>query len=113
MNDEIPKWLIDILEAIRHIDVHLNYQRDFIVYQNSITIQRAIERELEIIGEATSRIPKVESTIAISNGRRIVDLRNRIIHAYDAVDEFVVWSVIVKNLPVLKLEIEALLGSIS
>ncbi|MVM38710.1 DUF86 domain-containing protein [Spirosoma sp. HMF3257] len=109
MNDEVRKWLIDILEAIAHIDIHLGGQRDFIVYQNNITIQRAVERELEIIGEATNRILKVNDTIAISNARRIVDLRNRVIHAYDAVDEVIVWSVVMKSLPVLRQEIESVL----
>jgi len=64
-----------------------------------------VERELEIIGEATNRILKIDGSIAISNARRIVDLRNRVIHAYDAVDDVIVWSVVVKSLPGLKQEI--------
>ncbi|SOD89248.1 HepT-like ribonuclease domain-containing protein [Spirosoma fluviale] len=110
MNEDVRKWLVDILEAIDHIDVHLGGQRDFTIYQNSITIQRAVEREIEIIGEATNRILKVNDSIAISNARRIVDLRNRVIHAYDAVDEVIVWSVVIKSLPLLKQEIEHLLA---
>ena len=64
-----------------------------------------MERELEIIGEATNRILKIDGSIAISNARRIVDLRNRVIHAYDAVDDVIVWSIVVKSLPGLKQEI--------
>jgi len=64
-----------------------------------------VERELEIIGEATNRILKIDGSIAISNARRIVDLRNRVIHAYDAVDDVIVWSIVVKSLPGLKQEI--------
>ncbi|GAB3489615.1 hypothetical protein GCM10027341_00250 [Spirosoma knui] len=45
----------------------------------------------------------------ISNARRIVDLRNRVIHAYDAVDDVIVWSVVIKYLPALKVEIDQLL----
>jgi len=101
--------LLDILTAIDHIDIHLNGQRDFNLYQRSITIQRAVERKLEIIGEAINRIMKVDATVAISNARRIVDLRNRVIHAYDAVDELIVWSVVINNLPVLKQEVELLM----
>ena len=110
MSDEIRKWLADITAAIQHIDIHLGGKRDFAIYQSNITIQRAVERELEIIGEATNRIPKIDSTIAISNARRIVDLRNRVIHAYDAVDDVIVWSVVVKSLPMLNEEIERLLS---
>lgn len=81
MSEDVRKWLVDILEAIDHVDVHLGGQRNFTVYQGNITIQRAVEREIEIIGEATNRILKVNNSIAISNARRIVDLRNRVIHA--------------------------------
>lgn len=104
MSDEVRKWLLDILQAIAHVDIHLGGQRDFSMYQKNITIQRAVERELEIIGEATNRILKANNTITLSNARRIVDLRNGVIHAYDAVDEMIVWSVVVKYLPILKVE---------
>jgi len=110
MNDDVRKWLTDIVTAINNIDFHLGHKRDFTAYQANITIRRAVERELEIIGEATSRILKIDSTIAISNARRVVDLRNRVIHAYDAVDDIIVWSVIVSSLPTLKQEAEQLLS---
>ncbi len=79
------------------------------MYQTNITIRRAVERELEIIGEAMSRILKTDNTVSITNARRIVDLRNRVIYAYDAVDDVLVWSVVIKNLPVLKTEIDQLI----
>lgn len=79
------------------------------MYQTNITIRRAVERELEIIGEAMSRILKTDNTVSTTNARRIVDLRNRVIHAYDAVDDVLVWSVIIKNLPALKTEIDQLI----
>jgi len=34
---------------------------------------------------------------------------NRIIHAYDAVDDNMIWEIVVKHLPLLKKEVEALL----
>jgi uncharacterized protein with HEPN domain len=109
MSEEVHKWLVDIREAVDNIDVHLGGRRDFAVYQTNITIRRAVERELEIIGEAMSRILKTDNTVSITNARRIVDLRNRVIHAYDAVDNVLVWSVIIKNLPALKTEIDQLI----
>lgn len=110
MSEEVHKWLVDIREAVNNIDVHLGGRRDFAVYQTNITIRRAVERELEIIGEAMSRILKTNDTVSITNARRIVDLRNRVIHAYDAVDDVLVWSVIIKNLPALKTEIDQLIN---
>jgi uncharacterized protein with HEPN domain len=111
MSDEVRKHLYDILEAIENVDIHLNRQRNFNSYMGSLTIRRAIERELEIIGEATNRILKEAPEIQISHGRQIVDLRNRVIHAYDAVDELIIWKVINRDLPVLNDEIRKLLDS--
>ncbi|GAB3338675.1 hypothetical protein GCM10027299_50980 [Larkinella ripae] len=73
-------------------------------------LRRAVERELEIIGEATNSALRLAPTLAISNASRIVDTRNRIIHAYDAVNDTVVWSIVIKHLPVLNAEIVQLLN---
>ena len=110
MTDEIKKYLYDIMSAIENIDTHLNHERNFNLFLQSITIRRAVERELEIIGEATSRILKEDSNVSISYARQIVDLRNRVIHAYDSVDEIIIWKVIVRDLPLLQKEIVDLLG---
>ena len=56
-----------------------------------------------------SRILKENSEIQISNSRKIVDVRNRIIHGYDSVSDDVVWGIVIKNLPVLQKEVEILL----
>ena len=110
MDDEIKKYLFDILEAIKNIDIHLKHKRNFKLFSENITVRRAVERELEIIGEATSRILKENPLISITYARQIVDLRNRVIHAYDAVDEIILWKVIVKDLPILQKEMEELLN---
>ncbi len=65
--------------------------------------RRAVEREFEIIGEALNRIDRLEPPTAarISELRRIVDFRNRIIHGYDTVDDTVVRGIVEKRLPLL------------
>ena len=57
--------------------------------------RRAVERELEVIGEALSRLTMTDSGVAarISHLPRIVGFRNRIIHGYDAIDDATVWGV--------------------
>jgi len=70
-----------------------------------------VERELEIIGEAINRILKIDETIVISNARQIVNLRNKIIHAYDNIDDALIWSIIVNHLPELHKEVNAILLS--
>ncbi|MBL7719259.1 MAG: DUF86 domain-containing protein [Flavipsychrobacter sp.] len=84
-------------------------RRVFEEFAGNITMRRAVERELEIIGEATNNLLKMDSVPVISFAREIVPLRNRVIHAYDAVDETIVWKVVVKDIPLLQTEVEALL----
>ena len=69
-----------------------------------------VERELEIIGEAAKHILDMEPDIQIDDARKIVDLRNFVIHGYDKVDNVIIWGVVNKNLPKLKEQVEDLLG---
>jgi uncharacterized protein with HEPN domain len=111
MSDEIRKSLLDILQSIDVIEEYLGEKKDFTFYQSNRLIRDAVERRLEIIGEATNRILKLDSHVSITHARRIVDMRNKVIHAYDLVDNPTVWAVIVHDLPILKIEIVSLLGS--
>ncbi len=69
-------------------------------------LQDAVERNLEIIGEAMSKLLKIHPEISISNSGRIVDARNKIIHGYDEIENVQVWEVIINHLPRLKKEVE-------
>lgn len=110
MDNEIKAWLYDILNAIMEIESFFNDRpKNFINYQNDIRTKRAVERNIEIIGEALNRILKSDETIEIKNSRKIVDARNRIIHGYDSVSDDVVWGIVVRHLPILQIEIQNLL----
>lgn len=109
MQLEIKKYLFDIRESIESIEEYLGDKRDFNIYLADKMLRRAIEREFEIIGEAISRIEKLDSSIEISSKRQIISMRNRVIHGYDKIDNEIVWGIIVRHLPVLKNEIENLL----
>ena len=104
------KLLTDIVQAVLSIDEHLEGKRIFAEYKANKTKRRAVERELEIIGEAVNKLLKINPAIKISNARMIVDLRNKVIHAYDSVNDMVIWNVVVNHLPVLQAEIEKLLA---
>lgn len=106
---EIKKLLFDIVESINSIDEHLENRRFIEEYLNNKTKRRAVEREIEIIGEAMSKILKLDAEIKISFSRVIVDLRNKVIHAYDTVDDILIWKIIMKDLPVLLEEAKKLL----
>ena len=111
MDNDIKTWLYDILNAINEIECFFdeNKTMEFIKYQNDLRTKRAVERNIEIIGEALSRILKQDETIIISNSRKIVDTRNRIIHGYDSVSDDVIWGIVVKHLPILQAEVKTLL----
>lgn len=79
-------------------------------YQQNKLLRRGIEREIEIIGEATNKILIIDESIKIENARQIVDTRNWVIHGYDKVDDIVVWGIISNHLPKLQKEIEKLLN---
>ena len=110
MTVEQKKLLTDIIIGINSIDEHLEGRRILSEYLNNKTKRRAVERELEIIGEAVNKILKTDAKIAISYARQIVDLRNKVIHAYDNVNDIVVWSVVMDHLPMLKSEIQTLMN---
>lgn len=111
MQDDIKTWLYDILNAIMEIDSFMiEVESSFDLYINDLRTKRATERNIEIIGEAMNRILKASNEIEISYSRNIVDARNRIIHGYDSVSDILIWSIVTKYLPVLKLEVEKIVG---
>ncbi len=110
MNIKIKKYLFDIFESIKSIEMYLGDKRDFNIYLSDEMLRRAIERVFEIIGEAMSRIERISSNIDISSKKQIISMRNRVIHGYDKIDDEIMWGIIVRHLPVLKKEIEILIN---
>ena len=111
MDIDVKTWLYDILNAINEIEsFFIDVPKDFFIYQSDLKTKRAVERNIEIIGEAMNRILSQNNPFQLSNSRKIVDTRNRIIHGYDAVSDEIIWGIVIKHLPVLKSEIESLLG---
>lgn len=109
MGNEIKTWLTDIKAAIDEINQFLPEERNFNNFQKDLKTKRAIERNIEIIGEAVSRILRVNPEISISSARKIVDTRNRIVHGYDSVSEDIIWAIVIRDLPALDKEIKTLL----
>lgn len=110
MDIDTKTWLYDILNAITEIESFFtNIPKEFTAYQKDLKTRRAVERNVEIIGEAMNRILEHDSSTKLSNSRKIVDTRNRIIHGYDTVSDDIIWGIVINHLPVLKSEIELLL----
>jgi len=51
----------------------------------------------------------LDSAVKIDNARKIVDLRNWVIHGYDRIDDVIIWGIISKQLPLLKSQVDELL----
>ena len=80
MDDLIKKHLQDILTAIEEVESFFgNAPKVYDDFYSNLCLRRAVERNIEIIGEAMNRILKVDKDIAITNSRKIVDARNYII----------------------------------
>jgi uncharacterized protein with HEPN domain len=110
MDEEIKTWLYDILNSIIEIESYFaNIPERFDNYKSDIRTKRAVERNIEIIGEAVNRILKKDRNIQITNARKIVDTRNQISHGYDKVSDDVIWAIVINHLPKLKIEIDKLL----
>ncbi len=109
MEKEVQTWLEDIKQSIDEIEEFLPERRDFFEFKKDLKTRKAIERNIEIIGEAVNRILNVNPEIKITNARKIVDTRNRIIHGYDTVSEDIIWAIVSNDLKKLRQEIINLL----
>jgi uncharacterized protein with HEPN domain len=109
MNREVNKLLFDIHNAILKIEQYLANSQKFEDYQNNTMLQQAVERNIEIIGEAVNNLLKTDPNLPLSNARKIVNTRNKLIHGYDDIENSEIWAIIMKHLPILKEEVEKLL----
>jgi uncharacterized protein with HEPN domain len=88
MNEKLLKYLFDIKLPIEEIYSYFKIgPRHFDNYKQNSLLKRAIERNLEIIGEVLNRILKEDPDFPIENARRIIGLRNQIIHGYDSISD--------------------------
>lgn len=106
MDNRTKKWMMDILVSIADINEFIGSQNDFSSYEKNKMMKRAVERELEIIGEAVNRIKKADSNIELTYADKIIGLRNKVAHEYDVIDDAIIWDVVHLYLPGLKEEVD-------
>ncbi|MEE0990584.1 MAG: HepT-like ribonuclease domain-containing protein [Paludibacteraceae bacterium] len=112
MDEYIEKHLVDILNATIEVESYFtNAPKLFQNFQNDMLRQRAVERNVEIMGEAINRILKVDPNFELPNAKAIINTRNRVIHGYDSVTTEFLWSLIIKHIPALKQDVEKILSS--
>jgi uncharacterized protein with HEPN domain len=109
MQPKILKYILDIQSVIQEIEyIKSKTENNFKNFKSDIILKRAIERDLEIIGEAIRKIIELDKTIIISSAKNIIGLRNIISHAYDSVEPEMIWGIIQNNIPQLEVEIHEL-----
>jgi len=112
MDERIVKWLFDIKIGINEInDFFQKEEKNFTKYKSNLMLKRAVERNLEIIGEAVNRIITRDPTFKdkIPNAKAIISLRNQVIHAYDNISDENIWSILISHLPKLEENIYTLI----
>ncbi len=111
MRLEAKKYLFDIQRAALLINEFISGRR-YEDYCAGALLRSAVERQFEVIGEALAQLARLDETIAvrITEHRRIIAFRNILIHGYADVDDRIVWDIIETKLPVLRREVEELLG---
>lgn len=106
---DIRLFLADMLESIAKIERYTEGM-DFADFVENELVTDAVVRNLEVIGEAARQIPEeVRGRYPAIPWRRVVGLRNIVVHEYFAVDLEVVWAVVRENLPPLKQALQGML----
>lgn len=73
----------------------------------------AVIRNFEVIGEAANRIPEVvKMKFSENNWQRLHGFRNRIMHDYIGIDHSIVWTIIVRDLQLLRNQIKEISNSL-
>lgn len=110
MDENILKYLEDVRLACEDVEQFFaDYPNRFDVFANDRLMIRAVERSVEIMGEAINRILKREPEFSLPNARAIVQTRNRVIHSYEKVENEFLWSLAKRHIPELKRDVERLL----
>ena len=113
MQPEAPKLLEDIRDAGSFV-LQLTRGRTQKEYEQDRLVRQAVERNLEIIGEALNRLARTDPDTAHRVGEvpRIIAFRNILAHGYDIIDHEIVWHVIGSDLPALVAKAEELLKEV-
>jgi uncharacterized protein with HEPN domain len=107
MPRDVKKICFDILQAVKEIE-EFTLDKKFSDYCVNRMLQKAVEREFEIIGEGLKRLRDnfEDQFLKVADRRKILDFRNILAHGYDSISEEIVWSIIENNLDILKREIQ-------
>ena len=112
MTRDREKFLFDMLDSCRFL-LELTAQESVTRYINDRAFRGAVERELQIIGEAMLQLRSLDRPTAerVGEHERIIGFRHVLVHGYDVLEPDIVWHIVKDKLPILRAQLEGLLGS--
>ena len=110
MDEYITKCLLDVKLACEEVEPFFEGKpKLFEEFRNDTMKIRAVERNVEIMGEAINRILKIDPDFSLSNAKAIIQTRNRVIHGYDSVTKEFLWGLVIMYIPGLLKDVDDLL----
>ena len=113
MDEDIPKYLYDALKACQHVQ-EFTRGVSFDAYKSDELLKSAVERKLEIVGEALNRIKQrdLDQLRKIREWRDVIAIRNKLAHCYNHINPTLVWSIVVDDLKTLIQDLESALKDV-
>lgn len=112
MTRRIHKLLVDVQLAVEQIDAFVADTPTFAAYLADSRTRSAVNWQLAIVGEATNKLRQETPPIELPSARQIIGLRNRLVHAYDGIDDGSIWDVIHHHLPPLREDVRRRIAGI-
>ena len=104
------KYLEDMINATGNVRAIIG-SATLAEYCHSLTLRSAVERQLQITGEALYNLERRHPSIAVRivQHREIVRFRHVLVHGYDIVDDPTVYAIATEKAPLLRIQVEELL----
>ena len=104
MQHSKEKYLLDIINSANVLLQFAESLQSLRQYeQTDLLTKDGVCRRLAIVGEAMNKLIGLDKTIIISDLKKIIGLRHIIIHDYDKIDDAIIYAILKKNLPLLKI----------
>ena len=104
-------YLLHVRDAIQHILEYTAAGKDSFFADRKT--QDAVVRNLEIIGEATKRVSQaLKDAHPDISWKPIAGMRDKLVHDYFGINLQLVWDVVERDLPTLKLKVAQLIDSL-
>ncbi len=108
MAKEAKKYFEDIVLNIEEINQFMVEIDSFITYTKNNMVIKAVERNLEILGEIVKRLKNID--IVLPSSHLIIAFRNHLALEYDKIDDSLVYNIVIRHLPKLYQEVKTLMN---